>query len=133
MAWADGKIQQIELQLLKDFLKKHINLINDKVGAEVITYKEANDFLIKFLKNRPDPKLLTLLREMTVSCRLNTSDEKENEKQKLTILKFCMDIAASAVEKYPYGIRERFNAKEKDTFIEIIKTLKISPNQTLDF
>lgn len=127
IAWSDGRINEQELQLLQDFLKNHIKIINEKVGADVITYKDASNFLMKYLKKRPSQSLLKTLRTLALSYM--TNDSKQLESDKLTILKYCLDIGSCCVLHYPYGIHERFSEEEKKSFIEIMKELNISPNQ----
>jgi len=131
VAWADGRIQEIEVVLMQKFLKEHIIKINERAGAKIIGYDEASNFLAGFLKKRPDPKIMKILREMAISCRLSDNKEQIPEEQKLNILQFCMDIAANAVTHYPYAPHERFAVSEKDVFIDIMKSLNISPDREM--
>jgi hypothetical protein len=131
IAWADGEIQRMELLLLRDFLKSHVERINRKAGFAVLDYRTACDFLTGFLKKRPDPALLRALRGLVVPCRLGHAGP-ESRREKLTLLKFCMDIAAIAVTHYPYGHHERFDESEKRAFLEILDTLDISPERSMD-
>ncbi|MCK5707304.1 MAG: hypothetical protein KAI43_06585 [Candidatus Aureabacteria bacterium] len=129
IAWADGIIQVGELGLIKEFIVKHIENINKGAGVSVISRDEGVEFIERFTVKRPDPELMKVLRSMVVPLRLQSAEASKNTEQKLNILKFCMDIAASSVIEYPYGSHERFCDDEKAIFLEIMKNLGISPTK----
>jgi len=131
VAWADGRIQDIEVVLMQKFLKEHIAKINKRAGTEIIRYDEASNFLTGFLKKRPDPEIMKILREMAISCHFNKNKEQIAETQKINILQFCLDIAANAVTHYPYGADERFDISEKKVFIDIMRSLDISTDRNI--
>jgi len=122
--WADNKVQLGEREILNDFLKKHVVRINTAAGTTVLTMEQAHAFVRSFIETRPDPCLLKLLRSFVEIVHGCSSDPAAAEKIKQTLLSTCIDIAASSVERYPYGIHERFNPAEKQCFFEILDTLK---------
>ena len=123
MIWADGKAQDSEVVILEDYLNKHVKHINRMAGYEVLTFELAWDFVLQFLRDRPDPELLKILRSMIVPVRLSTSDTDGNRALRESLLSACLDIASSAVLEYPYGLNERFNPAEKRCFFEILESL----------
>jgi hypothetical protein len=123
MIWADGKAQKGEIALLEEFLKKHVAHINELAGCEVLTYDFAREFAMKLLVSRPDPALLKMLRSYIEPVRLAGSDREQSKIFKDSLLAACLEIAASSVVKYPYGIHDRFNDKEKKCFFCILDSL----------
>jgi len=123
MIWADGKAQGAEISLLADYLKKHVEHINALAGYQALDLEEAKAFLTKFLKNRPDPQLLAMLRSFITPVRLKSSDPDKCDKLKESMLAACLDIASSSVTEYPYGLHDRFAPEEKHCFFEILQTL----------
>jgi hypothetical protein len=121
--WADGKAQEGELKLFEEHLRKQVRRINELAGTVVIDYIQAAEFVGRFLQERPDPALLKTLRSLIVPVRLSSSDAKENHDLAQSLLQQCLDIASSAVTKYPYGIHDRFDLSEKKVFFEILETL----------
>lgn len=121
--WADGKIQDGELDILTGYLKTHVTRINKTAGCDVLTQEQAQDFVRQFLKTRPDPELLACLRKLVSPVRLSGSDEKSNEALRRSLLSACLDIAASSVCQYPYGLGDRFNSEEKRCFFEVVESL----------
>jgi hypothetical protein len=123
MIWADGKAQESEIEILEDFLRKHVERINALADHEVLTLENARDFILRFLRRRPDPELLSTLRSLVAPVRLSTSDPERNAAIRDSLLAACLDIAASAVVEYPYGLGERFGPAEKRCFFEILESL----------
>ena len=123
MIWADNRAQPGEITLLEDFLKKHVVYINKLAGYELLTYKSAREFALRFLDKRPDAELIKLLRSYVEPLRLSSLNDEETEKIKSSLLAACLDIAASSVKEYPYGIHDRFDSGEKKCFFEILKSL----------
>lgn len=123
MAWADGKIQDAEVEILHSYLNHHVNSINRLAGCQVIDYSQAKEFVNSFLQERPDPQLLHTIREVIPAVRIDNRETSEAEKTRLDILNACLDIAASSVTKYPYGLKERFTAEEKNYYHTIEKIL----------
>lgn len=123
MIWADGKAQESEIRILEDFLQRHVERINELAGYEVLTLESAREFVLRFLRKRPDPELLSTLRALVAPVRLSSSDVVENAAIRDSLLAACLDIASSAVVEYPYGLGERFGPAEKLCFFEILESL----------
>lgn len=128
MMWADTRIQPGEREVLNDFLRKHVVRINTAAGTTVLTFEKAQAFVRSFIETRPDPNLLKLLRSFVDVMNDTCLDPVLAKRIKETLLNACLDIAASSVERYPYGIHERFNPAEKQCFFEIIETLEGKAN-----
>lgn len=120
MIWADGKAQKGEIAVLQDFLQKHVARINNLAGYPLLNMSQAQRFASRFLKQRPDADLLRALHELVAPVRLSASDPRLRENVKESLLAACLDIAASAVTVYPFGLHERFDAQEKRCFFEIL-------------
>jgi len=97
MIWADGKAQPGEIDILENFLQRHVARLNRMSGYEVLTLDRARRFVDRFLAERPDPQLLHTLRELVAPVRLATSDEVLRRQVHDSLLAACLDIAASAV------------------------------------
>lgn len=123
MIWADGKAQGAEISLLADYLKKHVDRINNLAGYPALDLEEAKAFVTKFLKHRPDPQLLAALRALIAPLRLQSSDPVACDQLKESLLAACLDIASSSVTQYPYGLHDRFTPQEKRCFFEILQSL----------
>lgn len=123
MLWADGRAESVEVELLQDFLRQHVDAINEMAGTPVLTHQDGIDFLRRFLAARPSEALLTALAEKIAPVRLATSDATANRRGRQTILEWCLDIGAAAVSEYPYGVRERFCQREKERFLAILAIL----------
>jgi hypothetical protein len=124
MIWADGRAQPGEIDILEVFLQQHIARLNRMSGYKVLTMAQARRFVDRFLTSRPDPELMHTLRELVAPVRLTTSDENLRSQVRDSLLAACLDIAASAVLEYPYGIDERFNTQEKRCFFEILESFE---------
>lgn len=122
--WADGIVQDGELDVFYNYLDSHVDRINKIAGCNVLTLDQARAFLDQFLKKRPDPELIKCLRNLVNPVRLSNSDHERNQALRNSLLSACLDIAASSVCQYPYGLGDRFNADEKRCFFEIIDSLK---------
>ena len=123
MIWADGKVQNAEVSLLAGYLKKHVDHINDMAGYKALRLDQAKAFVKKFLKTRPDPKLMATLRSLIAPVRLKSSDPAKCVELKDSLLATCLDIASSSVNEYPYELQERFSRDEKRCFFEILRSL----------
>lgn len=123
MAWADGRTQPAELRLVEDFLVRHVHKINLQARHGALTEERARAFIGRFLRERPESGLLRTLRSFVAPVRLSGSDEAEMAALRDSLLASCLDIAASAVLKYPFEDRERFNLPEKRCFFEILESL----------
>ena len=130
MAWADGKIQQAERAILFNYLNHHVDSINRLAGCKILGYDEATQFVARFLDHRPDPRMLTTIRELIPAIRLENKDFEVAERTRLDILNACLDIAASSVTKYPYGLKERFTIEEKAYYHKIASILAGNPLET---
>jgi len=124
MIWADGMVQKCEVDILLDYVKNSLNRIGKMAGHEFISKKQASDFIKRFLKDRPDPQLLEALRTFVTPIYFASTNTQFKEQIKNSILQSCLDIAASCTTGYPYGLRERFDHDEKQTFFEILETLQ---------
>ncbi|MBM3219980.1 MAG: hypothetical protein FJZ38_15110 [Candidatus Rokubacteria bacterium] len=123
MLWADGRAESVEVELLHDFVRQHVDAINELAGTRVLTHEEGIEFLRRFLASRPSEALLTARAEKIAPVRLATSDASANRRGRQTILEWCLDIGAAAVSEYPYGVRERFCRREKERFLAILAAL----------
>lgn len=123
MSWADGRIQKAEVAILIEYLKAHVNSINRLAGCKVISEESAIDFIKGFLNNRPDPELLDAVQKIIADTRINNKPPDQAECNRMAVLNGCLDIAASAVTKYPYGLTERFTAEEKTCYHKIQEIL----------
>lgn len=127
MIWADGKAQDAELAIFDDFLVRHVAHVNRLAGYPMLTPLGARQFVLRFLRERPDPEIVRTLRAMVAAVRLGSSDEAANQALRSSLLATCVDIAASAVTTYPYGEGERFDAEEKRSFFEILDSVEGDP------
>ena len=118
MVWADEHCQNGELAVLDQYIKRLVAHLNELNPTVAFTIQGAEAFAMRFLSERPSPDLLTILRKFA----LELSDEPRKE----TLLKSCLDIAASSVVSYPYEVDERFNPAEKRTLFEILKAIEES-------
>jgi hypothetical protein len=123
MAWADGRIQHGELAILDNYLVRHIGRINDLAGYQVLTIEDGRRFLERFIAERPSKELLRTLRGFIRPVRLSSSDYESCLLLRESLLAACLDIAASSVTEYPYGLDGRFEASEKRCFFEILESL----------
>lgn len=118
MAWADGTVQPVEEDLLIDYLDQHIKNINRMAGFNVLSAEEGLSFAKSLLTSPPSPELIKAIHQIIRNlCQHKDSESVSQEKTR--ILKACMDIGASAVTKYPYGLRERFTEEEKQCYLKI--------------
>lgn len=129
MAWADGTIQQAERDLLFCYLDHHVDSINRLAGTRVLERREARDFIVPFLETRPDPLVLETIREVIPAIRINSKEAEVVEQTRLDILNACLDIAASSVTRYPYGLKERFTTEEKEYYHQLTRLLCGLPGQ----
>ncbi len=116
MAWADGRVQQAETDILFEYLRSHVRSINRLAGCTVITEESAIDFIRGLLQTRPDQELLDEIRRIIAAIRIKNKNPTEARSNRMAILNACLDIAASAVTKYPYGLTERFTTEEKEYY-----------------
>ncbi len=123
MAWADGETQQAELDHLADFLQRHVEHINQLGSHDVLTLEDAYRFLGNYLEERPDPELMKTLRSFVAPVRLANSNDEINERTRECLLSACIDIAASAVSRYPFAPGGRFDGDEKRTYFEILESV----------
>lgn len=119
MAWADGKIQSAERELLFSYLNYHVDSINRLAGCKVLDYKEARKFVEILLDERPSVEMLDTVKEVILAVRIKNKEADAAEQIRLDILNACLDIAASSVTKYPYGLTERFTPEEKECYHKI--------------
>lgn len=108
MIWADGENQPAELALLYQFTIEHIAHLDRAAGLPLITVEDANDFLERFAHRRPPQRLLDALDEWVVDPVSSHDAERS-----LSILRYCLDIAAACTTQYPYPLRGRIVESEK--------------------
>ena len=123
MAWADGKIQKAEREILFSYLDHHVDSINRLAGTKILEYQEARDFISSFLDQRPPAELLATIREVIPAIRIENKEPQVVEQTRLDILNACLDIAASSVTHYPYGLKERFTTEKKDYYHKLTEVL----------
>jgi len=123
MLWADGQVQAGEVAILDDYIDKHVSCVNKQAGCKVLETGKAQEFVNRFLTNRPSPEIMQTLRGFVKPVRLSAADERDNQKLRESLLHTCMDIASSAVTEYPYQLQERFNPAEKRCFFRILESL----------
>ncbi|GFO71361.1 hypothetical protein BJAS_P0774 [Bathymodiolus japonicus methanotrophic gill symbiont] len=124
--WLDGKNQQSELNILYQFVVEHIAYIDQAAGIQVLTVKDANDFLDRFAHQKPPQKLLTGLHNIIAKGNGVIAPRKMN------ILEYCLDISAACVVHYPYGMRERIRHDEKEFLLRLFAEFNISPKKPAD-
>ncbi len=123
MLWADGQVQTEEINVLSEYITRHVQHINNEVGHEVLTIEGAQAFVKQFLQKRPAPDLLRTLRSLIAPIRLSGLDVEANKTLRDSLLAACLDIASSSVTTSPYTYHERFNLEEKRCFFEILESL----------
>jgi hypothetical protein len=123
MAWADGKIQVGEIDILLSYLDHHVDSINRLAGCEILKYGDAREFVARFLEARPEQELLDTIREVIPAIRIANKEFETAEQTRIDILNACLDIAASSVTTYPYGLKERFTADEKAYYHKLTELL----------
>jgi len=124
MIWADGEPQQGEMDIFYDFLEKHVVHLNKMAGYNAFKLEDAVQFVSGFLKERPSPEILKSLRKLAAHSGLFQEDSKKRAYFEKSLLAVCLDIGASCVKEYPYGLHERFNYDEKRCFFEIFDTFE---------
>ena len=124
MIWADGKIQDGEMDIFYDFLEKHVAHLNKMAGYNAFNLEDAVQFVSGFFKERPSPDILKSLRQLAVHSGLYQGDSKKRAHFEKSLLAVCLDIGASSVTEYPYNLHERFNNEEKRCFFEIFDTFE---------
>jgi hypothetical protein len=122
MIWADGEAHESELAILNEYLHKRVKQINEMAGYKVMDFEDAHPFAYQFIQQRPLPEFLARLRSLVGPVILSSSDSHYVEPLLKLMFEACIDIAANAVRKYPYGLHDRFDSDEKRCFDEIIMT-----------
>jgi hypothetical protein len=122
MMWADGQAQEGEIEILENYLKKHIERVNSRAGCEVLRLQDARDFVKPYIDKRPSPESIKNLRELVRPISFS-SDSRVTEKFKDELLHVIIDMGASSVTEYPYGLDERFNTEEKQCLFNVMKAL----------
>jgi len=124
MIWADGQPQQGEMDIFYEFLEKHVAHLNKMAGYSAFKLEEAVHFVSGFFNARPSPEMLKTLRKLAAHSGLFQEDSKKRAQFEKSLLARCLDIGASCVTEYPYGLHERFNTDEKRCFFEIFDTFE---------
>jgi len=97
--------------------------MNELANCDLLNLENARNYILQFLRERPDPELLKTLRSLVAPVRLSSSNSAENDALRESLLAACLDSASSSVIEYPYGLGERFNPAEKRCFFEILESL----------
>lgn len=124
MIWADGKVQPGELVILKRWLHKHVEHINQMAGYKIIRLSDAMAFAQRFLIRQPKQGLLKKIRHCIGPVRMHTPGRAYDRKLLKNIIFACLDIASSSVREYPYEISGRFSQSEKNLFLDILETFR---------
>ena len=120
--WADGLLQRSEIELFHDCLRQHVdNLSRLADNQEVVSVAQAQKFARDLFKAPHDPVKLCHLRELSVQV-LNLDPDVAHRR---AVMDSCLDLAAIAVSRYPYGRRERVMTAEKQLLRELFDTLKL--------
>ena len=122
MIWADGEVQESELAILDEYLHKRVQQNNKMAGYAAIDFQDAQAFAHRFTKQKPLPEVLRMLRSLVGPSILTSSDSRYVDSLLKLLIEACIDIAANAVRKYPYGLHDRFDSEEKRCFLYILKT-----------
>ncbi len=122
MIWADGEAHESELAILDEYLHKRVQQINEMAGYAAIDFQGAQAFAYQFIRQKPLPEFLRTLRSLVGPIIMSSSDSRYVEPLTKLMFEACIDIAANAVRKYPYGLHDRFDSDEKRCFYEIIMT-----------
>ncbi len=131
MVWADGLAQESEVQILDDYLRKHVAHINSLAKSDILTMDIARDFVAAFLRKRPDPELLSTLRSFLAPVRFSTSDKTLSDAVRKSLLAACIDIASSAKIDSPNELQKQFNFAEKRCFFEILESMEDRPESDI--
>ena len=122
MIWADGEAHESELAILDEYLHKRVQQINEMAGYAAIDFQGAQAFAYQFIRQKPLPEFLRTLRSLVGPIIMSSSDSRYVEPLTKLMFEACIDIAANALRKYPYGLHDRFDSDEKRCFYEIIMT-----------
>jgi hypothetical protein len=122
MIWADGEAHESEPAILDECLRKRVQQINGMAGYAAIDFQGAQVFAYRVIRQKPLPEFLRTLRSLVGPVILSSSDSRYVEPLTKLMFEACIDIAANAVRKYPYGLHDRFDSDEKRCFYEIIMT-----------
>jgi hypothetical protein len=122
MIWANGEAHESELAILDEYLHKRVQQINEMAGYAAIDFQGAQAFAYRFIRQKPLPEFLRTLRSLVGPVILSSSDSHYVEPLSKLMFEACIDIAANAVRKYPYGLHDRFDSDEKRCVFEIVKT-----------
>ena len=130
MMWSDNQNQEPELHLIYKFTSEHIARVCDAAdGEEVITAEQANDFLDRFAHKRPEKQILAALKAFVFESWREERPSEQKEALKQSILEYCLDIAASCVDAYPYGYHQRVTDGEKLLLKELMIAINIDPDK----
>ena len=126
MVWVDGRNQPAELELVAEYIERHLSDLNEEAGGiNVVSREELEQFMNRFVRVRPESELLTAVRNLTFPALLGNTCAKRERKSR-QILDYCLDIASACVRDYPYGQRERFLREEKSLLHELAEALRVS-------
>lgn len=123
MLWADGRCQAAEQLLISKYLRDHLERLRELSGGlEVVSPQQVDEFIQRYVMQRPLPGLLSTLREL--ACSVAFADAGPSTQQrKQALIDYCLDIAAAAVAAYPYGPHERFDEREKRVLRDLVEAV----------
>ncbi len=119
MAWADDVIQDAERDILFGYLAEHVASINKMAGYTILPQDKAFAFMEKLLTEKPSEQFLATIHKVIPAVCAHHKNKKDAMEKREAVLHACLDIAASSVTEYPYGLRDRFSAEEKATYQKI--------------
>jgi hypothetical protein len=125
MMWADGRAEQVESDLVASFLRDHVDRLNQLAGAEVISHRDASEFLRRFATRRPEPELLELLGALVPEISFRSSDPQANRARRQAILDFCLQIGAACTPLSSPEARSHFESAERECFWRIVRELEL--------
>lgn len=125
MLWADGMDQAAERELVRDYAGRLQAAWQEKAGTPVISDAAINAFLDRFLASPAEVHVLTELRHLLI--QLGSRDPAAGVLSLDTVLDYCIDISACAVNHYPYGMHERVTEREKQLLKELVAEISALP------
>jgi hypothetical protein len=117
MIWADGEVLEGELVILNEYLHKRGQQINEMAGYKIMDFEDAQAFANRFIKQKPQPDFLRMLRSLVGPIILSSSDSHNRDPLLRLMIEACIDIAANAVRTYPYGLHDRSIRRKRNVFL----------------
>lgn len=127
MMWADGQVQDSEIEVLMGFVDDLMDKISGLNDGNTITKPDIIRFIERYTNTRPSPALLAELRHAAIQI----ANQREDGDSRVSLLTYCIDIAAACVAGYPYDENERICKDEKALLLKIISALDIPPDTAI--